>query len=610
MQTFNSKPYPSFWSDVRKLFASLSPRRKWQVAGLFVLQLLSAASEVVSLGAVIPFLSALTNIDKLMADPRMQMVQQWTGITDSHQMLVLFAAVFGIAIVVANILRFLTLWVQLHLSSAIGTDMGMMLFDKMLRLPYSYHLRNNSSTLIGTLTNDLNGALGIVQSFLNISTQGLITLAIAGSLLIYNPMVAIGICTIAIAAYGLIVALITKRLHRNSKVNSDSYRIMIKALQEGLGGIRYITLGRFQKFFVSEYEKADRPFRSTSAENNLLKQAPRYAVEAIGVVTIAIVAVFITTRAGSMGDAVSLMGFLALGAYRLLPSVQQVYTSISTILVLVVPLHRTVEMMCLDLKEAVVVENPMLLKSDIVFENVWFDYNGSADKEEWTLKDINFTIKAHTTVAFVGLTGSGKSTTSDLILGLMNPQQGRLIVDGVVLTEELMPAWQAGIAHVPQAIFLTDNSIAQNIAFGVPKDKIDFERVKKAAEQAKIHDFIMTLPHGYEELVGERGVRLSGGQIQRIGIARALYQKPSMIVFDEATSALDNRTEKEVMEAIEDLGKQITIVLIAHRLSTIQKADRIFVFDAGRIVAQGTYSELENTCPPFSQMIKAQVRES
>jgi len=590
-------------ADMRRLFACLSRKRKLQLGGLFLLQMTSALSEVVSLGAVVPFLTALTSTEKLIANPYSGPLIARLGITDSGHLIILMASLFATAIVVANALRYMTLRCESYLTASIGTDLGRELFQKMLYRPYSYFVRTNSSQLIAKMTSDLSGTLGAIQSTLAIITQALLTLAIVAGLLAYNAPVALALSSVTIIAFSVIMIAIRRRLNRNSAAISDNYRNIIRVLQEGFGGIRHIALDRTQDSFIDRYHEADLPYRYKSSENLLLRQAPRFFIEAVGVVMISGLTIYFVAQNRTVSDIIPLMGFLALGCMRLLPATQQVYAALGAIFALKTPLHRTMEILGLPLTIPPSRTLPPLpLAKSLELKDLFFSYTD--DPGDWTLKGINLSVKAKTTVALVGSTGSGKSTLSDLILGLITAQSGTIRVDGTEITAENIGAWQNGIAHVPQHIFLMDCSIAENIAFGLKMADIDMERVREAARLAKIDTFIETLPEKYLQTVGERGVRLSGGQLQRIGIARALYNKPSLILFDEATSALDNRTEQEVMSSIEGLGHELTVILIAHRLSTVRKADEIFVLDHGTLVAQGSYDDLMDNSPHFRRMIQ------
>ena len=596
-----------FVSDLKRLYSCLSPRRKWQLVLLFILQSISAVSEVASLGAVVPFLSALTNIDALIADPRAQSLMNLTGIEGRDQLIMALAGLFAAAIVIANILRFVTLWAQYRLGAAIGTDLGRQLFEKTLHQPYSFFVRSNSSHLIGNATNDLSGALGIIHNIFIIITQGLIAAAISIGLVAYDPLVALALSGITVIAFSVIMIAVKRRLFLNSAIISDSYRGVVKSLQEGFGGIRFILLHRSQKTFVDQFELSDRAFRLKSSENSVVRQAPRFFIEAIGVTAISILAMVFIMQDRDINQVIPLLGFLALGCYRLLPAVQQVYASITALMGLKTSLHRTMDMLGRPLPDGALKSELQALPmfDRLSFDRVWFDYRDglTEDRDEWALKEISISIPARSTVALVGSTGSGKSTLADLILGLTAPTEGAIKIDGTPLTPQTLPAWQKSVAHVPQHIFLTDASIAENIAFGVPKDRIDLALVRECAKSAHLDGFITGLAHGYDHIVGERGARISGGQLQRIGIARALYHRPTTIMFDEATSALDNKTEREVMESIAGLSKDMTVVLIAHRLSTVKNADIIFLLDKGRVIAQGTYEQLLASSVHFKKLV-------
>jgi ATP-binding cassette subfamily B protein len=390
-------------------------------------------------------------------------------------------------------------------------------------------------------------------------------------------------------------------LKQNSQVIAQSGQQKIKAVQEGIGGIRDVLLDQSQDFFERVYQEAERVNRQATATNLIIAQSPRFLLEALSLSAIALLALGLG-RDGDFSQAVPVLGSFALGAKRLLPAVQEMFATLAAVqgarasLVRVrLALQRSVD----PLLAQPVALPPLPLHQELRLANVWFRYG---EDLEWVLQNLDLKIAAKTTVAFVGSTGSGKSTTADVILGLLQPERGAVLVDGESLEGLRLLQWQRGIAHVPQHIFLSDGTMAENIAFGVAKDQIDRAQVEKAARMAQIADFIEGLPDGYDSIVGERGIRLSGGQRQRIGIARALYRRASVMVLDEATSALDNATEREVMGAIEALSGELTIILIAHRLSTVERCDLVVELSQGRVVAQGTYGELLERSVSFRQM--------
>jgi ATP-binding cassette, subfamily B, bacterial PglK len=590
--------------NIFRLLASLPPRRRGHIALLFVMQITCALLELLSIGSIVPFLTALTDIDRLMANSYITTFMAWAHITEPQHLTMVLAIGFGAGVILANLFRFLTLLAQQFLSAAIAVDLGDMLFNKTLHTPYSYFLKNSTSQFITNITNDLNSNLGTLSCLFAIITQGLIAIFVAGGLLAYNPEIALMLSAVILISYAIIIVFVRHRLGSNGRILVDQFQLMIETLQEGFGGIRYIILGGLQKNYTHRFKTASKFYRHKIAENAVIVQSPRFFLESIGVMAICIITMSFATQGRTISEIIPLMGLLVFGCYRLLPAVQQIYSSIGIIVSLGVSVERVIKIITepLDPMLAKSINAPMDLQRSIELRNIYFDYHGKG--ESWTVENINLTIPARTTVALVGHTGSGKSTVSDLILGLIQPQRGQIIIDGTPLDQSNLREWQAGLAHVPQTIYLSDSTIVENIAFGVPSDQIDMERAVRVAKQAQIHDFIQTLAHGYHERVGERGIRLSGGERQRIGIARALYQNPALIVFDEATSALDNKTEQDVVQAIAELQNDLTILLIAHRLSTVQKADNILVFSKGRLVAQGKYIELLDN-PYFRELVKS-----
>jgi ATP-binding cassette subfamily B protein len=390
-------------------------------------------------------------------------------------------------------------------------------------------------------------------------------------------------------------------LHHNSQRIAHQQSQVVKALQEGLGGIRDVLLDGAQPVYCKIYRDADYALRRAQGNNLFIAGSPRFFMEALGMALIAALAYVLSYRSGGIAQALPLLGALALGAQRLLPAMQQIYAAWATIVGSYASLKDTLELLDQPLPTELLerVAEPLHFKKAIQFRGVRFRYTNEGPM---VLDGFNLLITKGARVGFVGSTGSGKSTTLDLLMGLLTPTEGEILIDSQPLNCYRLRAWQQAIAHVPQSIYLADTTLAENIAFGVSRDSIDFNRVKQAARQAQIADFIETSSQGYQTHVGERGIRLSGGQRQRIGIARALYKQASILVFDEATSALDNVTEQTVMDAIEDLSSDLTILIVAHRLSTVRSCDTIVELDLGKLVEQGTYEELIERSPSFRRM--------
>ena len=384
-----------------------------------------------------------------------------------------------------------------------------------------------------------------------------------------------------------------RELRSNGQKITEAYRQQLNSLQEGLGSIRDVLLDGSQPAYLQIYRQADRPLRLLTSRNTFLTAFPRYALEALGLVAIALLGGLLVLQRGSGAAVIPVLGALALGAQRLLPSLQQIYSGWASLRGYNSAINAVLEMLSQPLPPVVNIAEPLPLREDSRLQGVHFRYGL---EQPDVLRGLDLEIRRGERIGLIGSTGSGKSTTIDLLMGLLAPTAGLVLVDGVNLHDPLHPerlsAWRASIAHVPQSIYLADSSFAENIAFGIPSSQIDLARVKEVAVQAQIASFIESTPDGYESSVGERGVRLSGGQRQRIGIARALYKQSRVLVFDEATSALDSRTELEVMEAIEELSQFLTVIMIAHRLSTLQSCDRVIRLSQGRIAADEPPSAL------------------
>lgn len=587
-----------------RLWRHLSRRRQRQFGLLMGLMVISAFAEVVSLGAVLPFLGILTAPDRLFGQPVVADMAQTWGITTADQLVFPITVAFAAAALIAGAIRILLLWVTTRLAVVSGADFSIEVYRRTLYQPYRVHAARNSSETISGITNKVNiTVFGVLLPLLTLISSIVLLAAITFALIVIDPAVALA-ATIGFGiSYGLITWPTRRRLESNSQRIAYEQTQVIKALQEGLGGIRDVLLDGTQPVYCDIYRQADHPLRRAHGNNIFIGGSPRFAMEALGMVLIAALAYVLSRQAGGIASALPVLGALALGAQRLLPALQQIYSAWASIVGSQASLAGTIELLDQPLPADVLQTTfaPLSFHDDIRFNDVRFRYTADGP---WVLDRLNLVIPKGARVGFVGSTGSGKSTTLDLLMGLLMPTEGELLVDGQSISGDRIRAWQRTIAHVPQSIFLADTTLAENVAFGVPRDAIDMERVKQAARQAQIADFIESRPEGYNAFVGERGIRLSGGQRQRIGIARALYKQASVLVFDEATSALDNATEQSVMEAIEGLNRDLTILLIAHRLTTVRRCDTIVELEHGRVVAQGTYDQMLESSPSFRSVAR------
>ncbi len=587
-----------------RLWRHLSRRRQRQLGLLLILMLVSAFAEVVSLGAVLPFIGILTAPDVVFNYPHVADVVRSWGVTSSDQLVLPFTVVFAAIALMGGAIRLLQLWVSNRLAFASGADFSIEVYRRTLYQPYHVHVARNSSEVINGITNKVTAVVfGVLLPMLTLISAVVLCGVITVALIAVSPLVALTTIGCLGVSYGLIAWVSRGRLRRNSQRIAYEQTQVIKALQEGLGGIRDVLLDGTQPVYCDVYRRADRPLRRAEGNNLFMAQSPRYVIEALGMVVIAFLTFGLSRQAGGLATALPVLGALALGAQRLLPALQQSYSAWAGIVGSRASLEDTIELLDqpLSVEALQPAPAPLLFQDNIRFTAVRFRYSGDSP---WVLDGLNLTISKGDRIGFVGGTGSGKSTTLDLLMGLLVPTEGELLVDGQPIAGNRLRAWQQTIAHVPQSIFLADTTLAENIAFGVPRAAIDLQRVQQAARQAQIADFIESRAEGYNALVGERGIRLSGGQRQRIGIARALYRQASVLVFDEATSALDNVTEQSVMEAIEGLNRSLTILLIAHRLTTVRRCDTIVELACGQVVAQGTYVQLLACSPSFRNVAR------
>jgi ABC-type multidrug transport system fused ATPase/permease subunit len=596
-------PLASIGSLVVRLWRQLHPHRRRQFVALTALVVVAGLAEVVSLGAVLPFLGVLTAPERVHRFPLVLRAMRAFGVTTTNGLVLLLAAAFALAALVAGGLRLLLLSTGTRIAFATGADLSGEAYRRTLYQPYQVQVMRNSSDLLSGITGKVADTIQVLTQLLTLFNAGILLIFITTALVIINPAVAFAAIVGLGGCYALLSRISRRKLRESSQTITRARTDVIKALQEGIGGIRDVLLDGTQPVYYDIYRKADDSLRRALGTIIFISNSPKVVMESLGMVLIASLAFAISRTAGGIASALPLLGALALGAQRLLPALQQAYGAWTTILGSQAALAGTLELLEQPVDEDALGAAPpaLSLQRTVRFDAVRFRY---LENGPWVLDDFNLTISKGSRVGFVGTTGSGKSTALDLLMGLLTPTEGTLTVDDLPVTGARVRAWQRAIAHVPQNIFLADTSLAENIAFGVARGDIDVARVKRAAAQAQIADFIEGRPEGYDALVGERGIRLSGGQRQRIGIARALYKRASVLIFDEATSALDNATEALVMDAIDGLARDLTIVLIAHRLSTVRRCDVIVQLDGGRVAAQGTYEQLLETSSSFRNLAR------
>ena len=572
----------NFLESIIFIWSHLTNKRKNQTFFLLFVMILAGSFELFTISLVMPFLYLLQNVDKVNNGFPLENLPGFNFLVNTNN-IYFVSTLFITVIVILGFLRLFVLWYGGALTARVGSDIGSKAYRIVLSQPFEFHLKNNSSNLISTINGHTEECIGALIALLQLSSALIIILFILIGLLLINPFGAI----LSILTFGTLYFLIgywsRTSLRNNSLKVSDARNQQMRALQEGFGGIREIILDYSQFEYYKLFKQSSYVLRIKTAFNQFLASFPRYSIETLGLLLITTLGIVIL-NSESLGEySIPILGTIALAGQRLLPTMQQIYNGWANLRAAMVSFEFLSEI--LELKEDISASSisNFKLKKNIEFRSVSFEYEESNSKKVFT--NLNFTIDAGTSLGILGPSGGGKTTFVNLIMGLLIPTEGDIFVDGKRLKasnkNQIIRKWRSTIAHVPQHIYLTDNTIKSNITFGLTRDKIDEDLLREAAFKANLLDFILSLPNGFETLVGERGIRLSGGQRQRIGIARALYKKASVMILDEATSALDNQNEESVIKAIENLSKDITLIMVAHRVSTLRRCQKIISIDNG-----------------------------
>lgn len=595
-------------SPIGKVFALLSPKERRRLALLCVGIVILALTEVAGIGSIGPFLAVATNPAMIHTNEYLQWVYVTFGFDSDSGFVIFLGISVMVLVVIRNVTAAIVRYAEIRFGQMRNHSISTRLLARYLSQPYTFFLNRNSSDLTKNVLAEVQETVKrYLIPLLECISKGVVTVSIIAFLVVMDPKVALIMATLLGGVYGGVYILTRVRLYTLGRLRVKANRQRYQIVNEVLGGIKDAKLMGMESAFLDEYKRPSRKMARFGTLKTVYANLPKYVLDSIVFSAIILVVLWFIHDAGDLESAISLVSIYAVAGYRLMPTLDNLYKNIA----LVRGSQPAVDLIYQELNTNPAAghlgprEAPprMPFEKKIQLDCVSFQY---PETDVPVIMEQDLTIGKNTTVGFVGPTGCGKTTIVDIILGLLSPSGGSLRVDDTTISDENVRSWQACLGYVPQHIYLTDDSIARNIAFGVPPKKIDAERVKHAAGIANLAPFIEEeLPRGYETVVGERGVRLSGGQRQRIGIARAVYHDPSVLVMDEATSALDNVTEAQVMTAIDNLTHQKTIILIAHRISTVRNCDVIFLMEKGRIVANGTYDELMQTSAAFQAMVAA-----
>ena len=593
----------------RKLLYLLSAKERKQGIILVFMFLVMAVLDIIGVASILPFIYVLSNPEIIETNYLMSSAYQFSnhlGIQNSKQFLFALGILFFVLLVVSLSFKALTTYFQTHFSQMRQYTIAKRLMEGYLNQPYSWFLNRHSADLGKSILSEVGMVVsGGIKPFLNLIAQSVIALALLFLIIFTNPKLAILVGLTLGLAFGIIYKFSRNFLKKIGEERVKRNKLRFTALSEAFGAVKEIKLGNLEKTYVEKFSESAKIIAKVNAQGKVITVLPRFAVEAVAFGGMIIVILFLMMQQATFADILPIVALYAFAGYRLMPALQAIYADITELRFI----GPALDMMFNDLKSLQDYnynndKSFFVLNDSITLDNINYSYPKTSKN---ALKNIYLKIPAKTTVGFVGETGSGKTTVIDIILGLLEAQEGTVKIDDKVINGQNRKAWQRSIGYVPQQIYVADDTIAANIAFGI-KNSEDIKQadVERAAKIANLHDFVINdLPNKYQTTVGERGVRLSGGQRQRIGIARALYNNPQVLILDEATSALDNLTEQAVMDAVHNLGKDITIIMIAHRLSTVKECDIIFLLEKGELKGQGTFEKLIEINQNFRENAKS-----
>ena len=584
----------------------LSPYERKRAFILLIMILIMAILDVIGVASILPFITVLANPGIIEDNMVLKYIYNYSalfGVENVHDFTIVLGVIVFIVLITSLAFKSLAIYAQLLFVSLREYSIGKRLMQCYLSQPYSWFLSRHSADFSKTVLSEVNLIISqALTPLIALLANGALVAAIFLLLIIIEPIIALTITSIFALSYFIIYYLVHGYLKIIGQDRLRANNLRFTSVSEAFGAIKEVKFAGLENIYIDRFAETSKIFAKHQASALILSQLPRFAIEGVAFGGIIIVIIYYLVQTNNFTNALPLVSLYAFAGYRVLPALQKIYNSITLLRFMGPALDNLLQELKINqLKITLKKGDSLPFKKSIRLKNIYYNYPNT---KKLALKNINLEIFAHTTVGLAGATGSGKTTSADIILGLLDPQKGTLEIDGKIINNENKKSWQQTIGYVPQHIYLFDDTISSNIAFGVNKENINQKSIERAAKAANLHEFIINdLPLGYKTIIGERGIRLSGGQRQRIGLARALYHNPRVLVLDEATSAMDNVTESSIMKEIYKLRKDTTIILIAHRLTTVKDCDVIFLLDKGKLKNQGTFQELIKSSKLFSKNV-------
>ena len=568
--------------------------------------MIMAFIEMLGLASILPFIGMLSNPDILNTNKYLGEIFNYAknfGVDSENEFIFFLGTFVFTLLIISLIFKASTTYLQVRFNSMCQYNIGRRIIEGYLNKSYSWFLNRNSAELGKNILTEVSTVVGNgLSPLLNLVVQSIMSLTILTLLIIVDPKLALIIGLILCLAYVIVYKSLLNIINLKSQERFNANQWRFTAVSEAFGAVKEIKLSGLEQTYIDRFSEPAKSLAKNQASLQVIGKLPRYAIEAIAFGGMLLIVLYLIAQSKNFTDAVPIIALYVFAGYRLMPSAQQIYISATQLRSIIPALDALYKDIASLEKPVKKIGEKILFNKSINLRNINFNY---PNNEKLALKKINLKIQSGTKVGIIGTTGSGKTTLIDLILGLLEPKDGKIEVDDKVINKNSLRSWQSLIGYVPQQIYLADDTIAANIAFGENPKNINLNDIETATKIANIHEFISKeLPLKYQTKVGERGIRLSGGQIQRIGIARALYRKPQVLVLDEATSALDNITEKSVLDKLNNFGNNVTTIIITHRVTSIKNCDNIYIIDKGEIKAEGTFDKIEKENSLFNNRIK------